>query len=931
MKATRKFGLAAAMVIAAGAAVSADQVPGLPQATNELLSMYPGTEVLQDQGRVLAFYGMPMTPGVTPAAAVDLFLQHHLGAFGVGNAELVPLWDAELGNGRHTVFAFAQQMDGMPVEHGVARILVLKGPINRVVYATGTLAARPAVGWPAMTVTAEQAVARVRALKQYSKLPVFSNPALVVYQGEGEWTEPVRAWKFVAEEPNLRLREKWTFFIDAASGSLIHVRNEILNDDVVGTVRGMATPGFLPDEASNPPVSTALAQMRVNVTDGQSAYSDLIGNFTIPNEGVAPVQLTSTVGPAGGSGRWCAVDNRAAGGELVTTLNNVIPGTPANLVMNVPPGAANSLTTAQINAFVHTTKIHNFYRDRSGSWDLIDVSLPVNVNLSQTCNAFWDGSSTNFFQAGGGCVNTAYSDVVGHEYGHFVVQSLGLGQGGFGEGFADSGALLCLDSGPILGRDFMGAGSFVRNVQSANQQYPCSNPDPHVCGQILGGVWWGIRVSMGTFYGSANGLARTQQLFVDWMLITTGGSGSGFSNSANPNTAVQVLTLNDDDGDLTNGTPDYSRICPNFSQHNIQCPPAPPVGFQFPNGLPTLFPPNQQGEILVNVIPMASTPAPNTGKIDYRLNGGSFTEVNMTSIGTNQYRAVIPAQPCNTNVDYYFKATATNNQSATSPLSAPADTYYVPFADAILPQYSDNFEANVGWSGEAPEDTAITGRWTWGIPQPTAAQPGSDHTPTGTYCWVTDYRAGQQVSDYDVDDGQTTLTSPLFDASAMNSPRVTFWLWYSNNVGPVNPGTNIFVYDVSNDDGVSWHRVRTIGPAGAGTTGRWKQYGFTIADIVPPTSRMRVRFIASDYTGAIVEAAVDDFLLTSLQCPPAFCYANCDGSTTVPILNISDFVCFLNRFQSGESYANCDNSTTPPVLNIQDFVCFSNAFSAGCT
>jgi hypothetical protein len=63
----------------------------------------------------------------------------------------------------------------------------------------------------------------------------------------------------------------------------------------------------------------------------------------------------------------------------------------------------------------------------------------------------------------------------------------------------------------------------------------------------------------------------------------------------------------------------------------------------------------------------------------------------------------------------------------------------------------------------------------------------------------------------------------------------------------------------------------------------------------------------------------------------AACYPNCDNSTTLPVLNINDFLCFLNRFASGESYANCDNSTTPPVLNINDFLCFLNRFASGCT
>jgi hypothetical protein len=60
------------------------------------------------------------------------------------------------------------------------------------------------------------------------------------------------------------------------------------------------------------------------------------------------------------------------------------------------------------------------------------------------------------------------------------------------------------------------------------------------------------------------------------------------------------------------------------------------------------------------------------------------------------------------------------------------------------------------------------------------------------------------------------------------------------------------------------------------------------------------------------------------------CYANCDNSTVTPVLNINDFVCFLNAFAAGDPYANCDGSSVSPVLNINDFVCFQNAIAAGC-
>ncbi len=68
-----------------------------------------------------------------------------------------------------------------------------------------------------------------------------------------------------------------------------------------------------------------------------------------------------------------------------------------------------------------------------------------------------------------------------------------------------------------------------------------------------------------------------------------------------------------------------------------------------------------------------------------------------------------------------------------------------------------------------------------------------------------------------------------------------------------------------------------------------------------------------------------------LTAPPTGCYANCDGSSTNPMLTANDFQCFLNEFAAGNSYANCDGSTAQPTLTANDFQCFLNAFAAGCS
>jgi hypothetical protein len=69
---------------------------------------------------------------------------------------------------------------------------------------------------------------------------------------------------------------------------------------------------------------------------------------------------------------------------------------------------------------------------------------------------------------------------------------------------------------------------------------------------------------------------------------------------------------------------------------------------------------------------------------------------------------------------------------------------------------------------------------------------------------------------------------------------------------------------------------------------------------------------------------------------PPFCYPNCDGSTSSPVLDVADFICFTNKLAAAATdplaavYANCDNSTASPALNVLDFNCFLNRFVAGC-
>ncbi len=61
------------------------------------------------------------------------------------------------------------------------------------------------------------------------------------------------------------------------------------------------------------------------------------------------------------------------------------------------------------------------------------------------------------------------------------------------------------------------------------------------------------------------------------------------------------------------------------------------------------------------------------------------------------------------------------------------------------------------------------------------------------------------------------------------------------------------------------------------------------------------------------------------------CYADCDTSTGVGVLDLFDFLCFQGSFVAGEAYAcDCDTSTGPLVCDLFDFLCFQGAFVGGC-
>jgi murein tripeptide amidase MpaA len=163
----------------------------------------------------------------------------------------------------------------------------------------------------------------------------------------------------------------------------------------------------------------------------------------------------------------------------------------------------------------------------------------------------------------------------------------------------------------------------------------------------------------------------------------------------------------------------------------------------------------------------------------------------------------------------------------------------------------DDFEANRGFSRGT--NTATGGLWERSAPQATSLsgvtmQPGSQTTPGGTMCWVTDGRAGTTANTYDVDGGYTHLLSPEMDLSHLSAATVSFDLWYAESAA-----NDPLLVQLSRDGGETWTLLYQRSTSTVG----WTRLELPL--FAPLTEHMVLRVRAQDQFSSTVEALVDGF------------------------------------------------------------------------
>ncbi|HMT30584.1 MAG TPA: PKD domain-containing protein, partial [Bacteroidia bacterium] len=214
--------------------------------------------------------------------------------------------------------------------------------------------------------------------------------------------------------------------------------------------------------------------------------------------------------------------------------------------------------------------IHEYMKTKYPLFTGLDFPMSANIDVAGQCNAFYNGSSVNFFDVGGGCnPSSLVVDVCYHEYGHAIndkfYQSVGsnFGNGAMNEGYADLWAL-GITTSPILGIGFYDSNplGYLRRYDINKKVYPQNLVgEVHADGEIIAGCFWDVGLNLGN-------LQQMMDLFKETLYAGITGPG-GSEGQLFQDVLLETLAQDDNDGDLTNGTPNYCPILAAFELHGI--------------------------------------------------------------------------------------------------------------------------------------------------------------------------------------------------------------------------------------------------------------------------------------------------------------------------------------------------------------------------
>jgi trimeric autotransporter adhesin len=528
-----------------------------------------------------------------------------------------PVWFLEFGQHRDGVrvdgaYVYVRVAQGNIVQFGAERIADVQ-------IATQPAATREDAFAQAWTQFGFRPGAAVEAFLQPGELRIL--PALPVGEAAGERFSGLRgsgyrhvlAWRY-----QFRLAgdsATWQALVDAQNHRVLELRDLTVN--VNATVTGGVYPTTNSDtEIIVPLPFVAVSNGSAKVTDTLGIYDYSGGTATASLDGKY-FRMTDT----------CGSISMAHSGD-----GNIAFGSSGGTDCITPGSGGAGNTHASRSGFYHLTRINEKARTFFPANTWLQGKVTANMNIVNTCNAFWNGSTLNFYKSGPSasnpnilCSNTGeIAAVFLHEWGHGMDTNTGgaASEAGSGEAVGDTFAFLetrdsCIGQNFRPGLDcpncvactgVRDVGDFGLSAPAAKLASPANlgndagiNCDRYACpyttpdGQayrgpmgyeghcesvIASGANWDLTQALIEHHG-ASGWGKMDRIW--YASLTPSKSAYRVSAGGQCNLAASVdgcgannwytvfLTADDDDGNLANGTPNACRIWDAMSAHGIGC------------------------------------------------------------------------------------------------------------------------------------------------------------------------------------------------------------------------------------------------------------------------------------------------------------------------------------------------------------------------
>ncbi len=616
---------------------------------------------------------------------------------------------------------FDREIQGVPVWGGGFRATIRGGRLMH--FGANTYPGFDAA--PSTEFSAEQAMALAATqgpigLNAYQALD--ARPIYLPVEENGE-LRLVLCWMTRAESE--KPLGRFVHFLDAHSGKLRAWFNEYRFFS--GTVYGTHDTRYPTGDYTTSPMPL----LNLSGDGGGSAQAGEDGTFTATDGQTWSMEL---------SGDWLTVNNEAGrDGSLSFSAGS-------------PTWTTEDATQAEIDSYYFLHQVRTWLMDFNPSSALITTSFTSNVNLSDVCNAYYDGESVNFFQEGGGCNNTGrIADVNYHEWGHGLhynsVPRNAWPDGSISEGIGDvSSFLQTLD--PIIAPYFTPDGSGIRRVDR-DQVYPDdfveNDQYVHSNGLIFGGAMWDLLGIMQDRYGETryvdkgDGWRAVSQLFVDGIK----------ANNTYDSVFDDFLSADDDNNDLSDGTPHVCEIIEAFGAHGLG--PAGGGGSTLSldhvalKNQPALTAIRFEGGVL-NLAPQCGDAALDRVVVHWSTDGTNWSEVELSSSDAD-FQGEIPGLPDGTVVRYWIEGVSSGGsvQLPTSGEWAPY-TFYV---GELKELWCEDFEAGDGGFTHAlldGTDQEGADDWIYGTSSALSGDPSIGFT--GRKFWGNDLGGGQYNGSY---------------------------------------------------------------------------------------------------------------------------------------------------------------------------------------